>query len=113
QQAFAVEVPGKEGDEVTGRPIYPVEVLEDQRDRRIRRQIAEQPEQQAEQARLAETAARVRGLVAGRAGSASSRCGIADTWQEPADLVLGGTEDLGHPFGRQVAEVAAEGLGER
>ena len=40
-------------------------------------------------------------------------CGIADAGQEPADLVLGGTEDLADALGRQVAEVAAEGLGQR
>ncbi len=110
QQALAVEVVRQERDEVLGRAVDPVQVLEDHDRGRVRTEVAEQAEDEPEQPRLRETAPRVG--VRGRLVGGDAVPG-PDRGEQPRDLGPGGAEQRRDAVRRDVPEEPAEGLRER
>ena len=95
-----VQDPGQERDQVTGGPVGPVQVLEDEQHRVRLRQLGEQAEHRAEQ------------LLAGQLPSVAAGRGARPVIGQQAAEHRPVRDQLGHP-GRGVADDAPQRVGQR
>ena len=134
QEALAVEVAHEERDQIAGRAVDPVEVLEDDDGRGLGGQATEELQEEAEQARLGEPAAgvrsrrggairvaiRTRGGCGARPDGPPGRTTAAgcrpsqrpEPRKQPSDLVLGRAQDRRDVGRRPVTQVRAQRLGD-
>ena len=101
------EVPDEEPEQVAGRAVGPVQVLDDEHDRRPRRQPLEDSEQQLEQAALA------RAIAQAASGAATGTGDGPEVGDQPGQLRAALPQDHLELLGVGTADEPTQGFGDR